>query len=375
MSTAERQRYINAWLTVSTTPPYKAQFDSLVNTHYTQFGNGIHMSSLFFPWHRWFLLEMENLLRKIDCRITIPYWDWTKNAVDPWNSPLWGSGSTWFGGSNAGNCVNNGAFVGWLTASGVCLKRNFVLSASLGTQAQLQATISANALPTATSYSNLRAAVEAGPGFHNSVHCAIGATMCASRAAEAPEFWLVHAFVDKIWFDWQSISPAHVLVYSGLTSAVLPGSGGMVVNKAINPANHYDMAGNAACVKYVNHTQWWWLDIGLLQALSPARLLAIPRSAMTPSASLWMINAMNMSRTDTAVTAVLRNEAVANKGALARSTLLLNRGQAALTGLQLTEETLKPLDGQIDLGGCVNDAATDDATLTCATEDRASLDF
>ncbi len=45
--------------------------------------------------------------------------------------------------------------------------------------------------------------------FHNNVHCLIGGTMCSVDAAAAPEFFLHHGMIDKIWADWQSRSSAH----------------------------------------------------------------------------------------------------------------------------------------------------------------------
>ena len=45
--------------------------------------------------------------------------------------------------------------------------------------------------------------------MHNNVHCGIGATMGDSEAASAPEFFLHHAFIDKIWDDWQKKRSAH----------------------------------------------------------------------------------------------------------------------------------------------------------------------
>ncbi len=33
--------------------------------------------------------------------------------------------------------------------------------------------------------------------------------MCTHYAATAPEFFLHHSFLDKIWFMWQQKSPAH----------------------------------------------------------------------------------------------------------------------------------------------------------------------
>jgi hypothetical protein len=41
-------------------------------------------------------------------------------------------------------------------------------------------------------------------GWHGSVHCTIGGTMCMLPVASAaPIFWCWHAFVDHIYWDWQ----------------------------------------------------------------------------------------------------------------------------------------------------------------------------
>jgi len=39
--------------------------------------------------------------------------------------------------------------------------------------------------------------------WHNGVHCAIGGYMCNSASPYDPVFFAHHAFVDKIWYDWQ----------------------------------------------------------------------------------------------------------------------------------------------------------------------------
>ena len=45
--------------------------------------------------------------------------------------------------------------------------------------------------------------------FHDSVHCVIGGQMCTDDSASAPEFFLHHGFVDKLWSDWQRQSTEH----------------------------------------------------------------------------------------------------------------------------------------------------------------------
>eukprot|EP00051_Salpingoeca_urceolata_P017110 m.230915 g.230915 ORF g.230915 m.230915 type:complete len:206 (+) comp18862_c1_seq4:486-1103(+) len=74
--------------------------------------------------------------------------------------------------------------------------------------------------------------------YHGSVHCAIGGTMCSPRSAEAPEFWLHHSNVDRIWALWQRRSNAHLTAFQ--TTASFPGSmsRGVRPNAVTNLDNH-----------------------------------------------------------------------------------------------------------------------------------------
>lgn len=77
MTTEERTRYIKTVKTASTHPAYKERYEILLTVHRDIFFSRIHELDFFLPWHRWFMLQYENLLREIDCRITVPYWDWS----------------------------------------------------------------------------------------------------------------------------------------------------------------------------------------------------------------------------------------------------------------------------------------------------------
>ncbi|BFO21634.1 hypothetical protein SHKM778_80220 [Streptomyces sp. KM77-8] len=51
------------------------------------------MAPSFLPWHRRFLLDLEEALRRVDSEVTLPYWDWTRDrAADsaPWTADLLG---------------------------------------------------------------------------------------------------------------------------------------------------------------------------------------------------------------------------------------------------------------------------------------------
>ena len=77
MTTEERTRYIETVKTASTHPNYKERYEKLITVHRDIFFSRISELDFFLPWHRWFILQYENLLREIDCRITVPFWDWS----------------------------------------------------------------------------------------------------------------------------------------------------------------------------------------------------------------------------------------------------------------------------------------------------------
>jgi hypothetical protein len=138
----------------------------------------IHAEHFFLPWHRWYLIQVEDLFREVDCSITIPYWPWeTEGFRGGWNSQFW-SGWNGFGAGSNGNCVTNGPFrqgsfsittYARRYVSQSCLRR--ARSGSMPTQTDvlnMQAT-SSNQF---AQYNDLMDAM------HGAVHCAIDGTMC-----------------------------------------------------------------------------------------------------------------------------------------------------------------------------------------------------
>ena len=209
MTVEERRLYVDTVITASTRLPYKRHYQSLLVKHKQLFDSGIHRDkSLFLPWHRWFLLEYENLLRGINCNVTVPYWDWSLWAIRPFDAPLWGSEAHQIGGNGtwteSQSCVKDGKFGGdsWSLPDGSCLQRQFETAAFPGPV-------------------EVRMVLEHGPSefdqfeeelrlnLHGTVHCLIGGTMCSKESAYAPEFFLHHGFIDKLWNDWQKESSAH----------------------------------------------------------------------------------------------------------------------------------------------------------------------
>ena len=206
----ERVRYIDTVMTASTDPRYKTKYDQLLTLHKELFLRRIHTREFFLTWHRWFILQYENLLQKIDCRVTVPYWDWTMVAANPFSSDFWNPGPKGFGenGSSPVNCVKSGPFREevWSlirSAGGGCLKRNF--EGRFPDAITLASLFAAN--PDPKNFSKFETQLRL--IFHNDVFCRIGGTMCSTDSAAAPEFFLHQAFIDKIWSDWQRKGIAH----------------------------------------------------------------------------------------------------------------------------------------------------------------------
>ena len=103
MDVNQRRRFLNAYKMASTHPALKGDYHRLVALHIATPSELLHSSpDIFFPWHRWFLVEFENLLRRIDCRITLPYWNWSRVADRWWSGSddedFWSPGDHGLGG-------------------------------------------------------------------------------------------------------------------------------------------------------------------------------------------------------------------------------------------------------------------------------------
>lgn len=229
MSLRERERFIDILKLVSTDPRYRSEYERLTTLHSRMPSQFLHhMPHIFLPWHRWYLLEFENLLREVDCRVTVPYWDWSKDAEhwtrgseleDVWNPGPHGLGG---GGVPPDDCVTDGPFGAsqyTLPSSigGGCLKRKFNLSCSLPSQED-----STNLLKV-DQFCIFENTIR--ETFHSSLHDCVGKHMIHHTTASfTPEFWLHHGFIDKLWTDWQEKVVANKFQYYTNIIFTMPGS-------------------------------------------------------------------------------------------------------------------------------------------------------
>ena len=223
LTTNELQRLITALRQAPSDPELMELLEKLSEAFTQRGGDGVYL-----PWHRAYILEVENLLRRQDCRITIPYWDWTKlpeNFGRPHLSSWihFGDESTDFSGDGNGQdfCVESGPFgtsSGYSLPGGRCLKRNF-RGFSGASSEQIQSHLF-DQYPQPSQYDSFRHRLEHGPGFASSIHCSIGGTMCSSEASHDPLFFVLLAQVDRLWAQWQSQSPAHLKAYQSVAVEV-----------------------------------------------------------------------------------------------------------------------------------------------------------
>ena len=133
-----------------------------------------HDGRNFLTWHREYLVKLEAALMTINPLVTIPYWDW----------------------------VNDRAIPPQLTAA-----------ADLAEWGVTRGTFNSGALPSAATINavlanaTFAAFTGALEGPHGWVHNAVGGTMATSTSPKDPIFWLHHAFIDKLWADWQVAHP------------------------------------------------------------------------------------------------------------------------------------------------------------------------
>jgi hypothetical protein len=208
MASARRRRYIDTYKAVSTpgNPQYE-QFRQITLRHASGFGS-IHSPQYFLPWHQAMQEELEDILQRENCAVTIPWWRWSRYSSG-WQAktPFGPSSLTAMGTDSNGVWTTDGAFDTnlWNTPDHGCLRSDFSLS-SMPSLSQVSAALSTPA----GSYSAFSAALE---GVHNIPHVRIGGTMVMTHSPASPTFALHHAYIDRVWDQWQQKSVAHLSAY------------------------------------------------------------------------------------------------------------------------------------------------------------------
>ncbi|KAJ1958192.1 hypothetical protein EC988_000439, partial [Linderina pennispora] len=87
----------------------------------------VHGYSVFYPFHRRFILEFENVARTYDPHFVLPYFDATESYRNPAKHPLLTSSTLRTNGEPTDHCVINGVQANMQLSypSRHCLRRNY----------------------------------------------------------------------------------------------------------------------------------------------------------------------------------------------------------------------------------------------------------
>ncbi|CAN8103806.1 unnamed protein product [Discula destructiva] len=211
MSTREKRAYIDAELCLISSPPRNglrgawSRFEELQWVHLEQL-NFIHGVGAFLYWHRYLMTVHERLLQT-ECgyRGAQPYWNEMADIHSLANSEVFDA-YTGFGGNGASGagCVADGPFAGLVLhlnsdyeSRPYCLWRNF-------DQRQFSAAAPANVNECygMATFNDAWPCYEGHP--HDAGHNGIGGVMADVAIAPGdPIFYLHHAYLDKLFWEWQ----------------------------------------------------------------------------------------------------------------------------------------------------------------------------
>jgi len=204
----DRLAYINAFITIVFDPIYQNRYNDLIALYRASFQNNASQStspqnSQFFVFARYFMLEYEDILKDINCSLTIPYWDWTPFPTTPYSAAVW-SNDDGFGDTSRAEdgCVITGpvrigAFFVSPSAGSGCLRRDY-----RNQRFPSRDIVARDLLPlTMNEFDEFHRFLQLFIGLN--VQCFVGGTMCSSDAANDPVFLLHLAQLDSLLTRWQ----------------------------------------------------------------------------------------------------------------------------------------------------------------------------
>ena len=180
LSATEQQRFLCAFDVINS----NGTLGALVSIHGDP-SHLMHHTLRFLPWHRVFLLKLEEALQAVHPDVALPYWDWTQSSEQ--GIPPWLAG---------------------VLPTVVTPTSTVNVTRAAGTASDL-ALIASNT-PTALAQTTFTSFTTTLEGIHDSVHVWVGGTMgFISTAPADPLFWMHHANIDRLWWQWQT-KPANV---------------------------------------------------------------------------------------------------------------------------------------------------------------------
>ncbi|KAJ2713875.1 hypothetical protein H4R19_002035 [Coemansia spiralis] len=176
----------------------------------------VHGNTCFFPFHRRYVLEFENIARGYDPNFVVPYWDATESFRTPATDKLLSATALGTNGESSDHCVTNGIQSNTQVTypDNHCLRRNFNNGNSIAPWYAPE--IISSYIQADTSLAQFREDIEY--SIHGAVHLGLGGEMNTGYAAQDFSFMVHHANLDRLWWDWQNTHNSF-LMYDGTGSS------------------------------------------------------------------------------------------------------------------------------------------------------------
>ncbi|KAJ2777012.1 hypothetical protein H4R18_005378 [Coemansia javaensis] len=200
-------------------------FDRFARAHNVLF-DSVHGTAAFFPFHRRFVQEFEDLGRQIDPEFTVPYWDSTRDSRDPASSSVLQDDTLGGNGQGPGRCLRNGIQGQWgsLVPRRHCLRRDFNDGDAI--LPWVPAEVISSFLQTDRRLADFSEHIEY--SIHGAVHIGLGGDAGTRVAPNDLFFYMHHANIDRLWWQWQ-VGHRRVFDYNG------PGPNGEAVLDDVIP--------------------------------------------------------------------------------------------------------------------------------------------
>jgi tyrosinase len=186
----QQDRFLNAFTQLNIMNALGPLVDIHANAIHQMHGN-----PRFLPWHRIYLLRLEELLQAVDPTVCIPYWDSSEEQ----------------------------AFPSWLiafTPTVNLMGGPHTVTRNIGAFATLPDDAAVATAMTNGTFNTFAPALE---GIHNSGHVWVGGSMGGVVTAPSdPIFWMHHAEIDRIWAQWQTANPGEHPALAGSAAIMDP---------------------------------------------------------------------------------------------------------------------------------------------------------
>ncbi len=191
MTQAERDNLVNAFYQLRTGPDLVNDLAVFHGAYFNFDGTpdsllpDIHFNlpdeperDIFLAWHRRQLFEVEQAMQDINPYITIPYWN--SSTDQSITSPLWDQN-----------------FMGQFNT-------DWNLQRNLGGNDMLPMPSEVAQVQAQTTFLIYSDMMERGP-VHHGAHRWVGGVMNANISPRDPIFYLHHAYIDKLWQEWEDV--------------------------------------------------------------------------------------------------------------------------------------------------------------------------